>query len=184
MGKEEKLTPVNLDEMIKGWESERNTFWWKIKRPYWVFIRFIKYLTPRHLKWLLQKIFRGYSNSDLWGLGYIIAKKTLPMLKAYRKLDRVGYPCSMLDDPMSNEIDDEKDKESVEKWNEILDKMIYAITYVVYDNGCNKKYEKYLGIEYEEGSDWKQTTESRDSTYKKYEEGIKLFAEYFNSLWD
>lgn len=55
-----------------------------------------------------------------------------------------------------------KNNGGFEEWNNILDKMIFAFQYVVEEDKC----KVYL------------------SDYDKYEEGIKLFAEYFMDLWD
>ena len=181
--RDDELVSVDLDKMNEEWKKKRETLKWKlIEGPYWATVRFLENFKPRHIKWGFQKTFRGYSDSDLWNLDYAIAKKVLPMLKAYRKMKRVGTPISMFDDPMSTEYSDEEQEKANEKWNEILDKMIYAFTYSVHEN--DKKYEEYLGVEYEEGSDWRQTKESREKVWKRYEEGMGLFGKHFHSLWD
>ena len=179
------LEVVDSDAWLKSFETERKTLKWKLTRPYWITIRIIKE-TPWEIKYFFQRIFRGYSDRDLWCPSYVIAKKSLLLLKAYRKMERQGTPCGMFDEEYLNSgvCDDEKDKAASDKWDDILDKMIYAMTYVVNDATGEGKYDKFLGIKYEEGSDWKYDNASFNAAYEKYQEGMKLFAEHFMALWD
>ena len=160
--------------------DERKTLKWKLARPYWVARRIIED-TPREIKYSIQRAIRGYSISDLWSLDYAIARKVLPMLKAFRKMERAGIPTNMFEDPM-NDHSDEDFKKAEKKFNDILDKMIYAFTFILYED--DKKYSKYLGLEYEEGSDWRYKEGSHEAAYEKHNEGLKLFGEHFRCLWD
>ena len=72
----------------------------------------------RKIKWILQKIFRGYSEEDIFDVGWTIAKFIVPRLKAYRECPG-GY-CY----PFKNE----------EEWVECIDKMIRAFEIVIEDD--------------------------------------------------
>ncbi len=173
---------LSFEKWHKEWEEESKTFKWKyIERPYYVTMRFFENFSPRKIRWILQKIFRGYSDSDLWNLDYAIAKKVLPMLKAYRKMDRVGTPIDVFDEPYKETYSDDDSNKAIKKWNEILDKMIYAFTYILHED--DEKYRSYLGFEYKENN-FMPTQESREKVWGKYKEGMNLFAEHFTGLWD
>jgi hypothetical protein len=170
---------VDSDAWFKSLEDERKTLKWKLTRPFWVTKRIITD-APKEIKWTVQRILRGYSSCDIWNLFDVIAKKTLPMLIAFREMDRHGTPTCMWDNV--EDSTEEEDKAAKEKWKEILDKMIYAFTFVVHED--NEKYREFLGIELKEGSTWRHKEGSYEAAYKKYEEGMNLFAKYFRSLWD
>jgi hypothetical protein len=52
---------------------------------------------------------------------------------------------------------------SIEEWHSVIDKMIWS-------------FDKVLKDDY--------TTENYEEEYKKYLEGMNLFADYFGHLWD
>lgn len=55
-----------------------------------------------------------------------------------------------------------------ESWDVIIDKMIFAL-----DWSLNWEEDKYEGLSKEE----------QNENWKKYEEGMQLFAKYFRDLW-
>jgi len=57
---------------------------------------------------------------------------------------------------------------SPEKWDEILGKMIFA-----FDWSLNWEEDKYDSL----------TDQQKDENWKRYDEGMKLFAKYFRDLW-
>ena len=88
---------------------------------------------------------------ELYDLNITLSKYILPRLKAYRKMDKIGYPFRF---------------NSVDEWNKVLDKMILSFEFIL--KGANYSMSTDEFIEYSE----------------KYEEGMKLFSEYFSCLWD
>lgn len=55
---------------------------------------------------------------------------------------------------------------NIEEWRAVLDKIIYSFEYTCFD------------LEFE-GTEIEQK-----ENYKRYEDGLKLFGEYFSGLWD
>jgi len=133
--------------------------------------------------WFFQKIFKGYSVSDLWNLDFHLAKIIFKRLKAFKKLERFGYPAGI---------------KSFKEWNEILDKMIFSFEFVISNFGTEENYkwhdEIWEKLEKKEVSltignkkiytDRKYNKEKCKEYYKKYTEGMTLFSEHFHNLWD
>jgi hypothetical protein len=92
-------------------------------------------------------VHRGYADVDIWGLDYTIAKFVLPRLMAFRR-DLHGHPPNL----------------EHKEWEEILDKIIYAMASIVKDEEDIAKDDI---IEWE-----------------KVQEGCELFGQYFHHLWD
>ncbi len=129
----------------------------------------------RYVKWPLQRLFRGHSDCDLWGLSTRIAEFSLRHIKAFRKTKLHGYP-STLDSP--------------EQWEEILDKIIFALENTI-DEYCGyKKFEIKAGeYDIKDGQfitlqERKWDEEGYKEHLKKVEEGIELFGKYWRDLWD
>ena len=122
----------------------------------------------RQCKWFFQRLIRGFDDTDMWCLDYTIAKFVLPRLKYYRKLNRPGFPILITNE---NDIGLDKDggysdegmKIKMDEWNSYLDKMILAFETILNDN-------------------WLPDTYKEDQ--KIIEEGMLLFAKYFQGLWD
>lgn len=92
-------------------------------------------------------------DNECFSLYYPLAEFIYPRLKYFRESDKLGYPTEL---------------DSMEEWNEILDKMLFAFNFVLNENRI-----------------------SQFTTAQEYEvildgvmEGFKLFGEYFLSLWD
>lgn len=137
-------------------------------------------------KWL-KKHGKYVSNSDLWSLDITIAEFVLPRLKKFKK-ENDAYPGV---DEMN----------TPEKWDEALDKMILAFEYVIswddwwfgnpkydYSSGLHMKTNKTsVRINFEE-DDW--VKEIKENNYKErdrrravIDEGLQLFAKWFQHLW-
>lgn len=87
------------------------------------------------------------SKRDLWDLDYTLAQIIHPALVKFRKL-HAGYPGSL----------------TPEKWEEILDEMIYAFS---------------LYLDETRDFPWAYSKEELDRQAK----GLALFAEWYGSLW-
>lgn len=141
-------------------------------------------------KWL--KKHNLYVNPrDTWSLDCTIAEYVLPRLKEYKKLTDV---CPGIEDA-----------DTAEKWDEILDKMITAFEYAVsfddwwiddprydYSNGVRMVVEKRLDdgrrVTHIEEEDWcEPIREAKNKEYERrqkvIEEGLQLFAKWFQHLW-
>lgn len=60
------------------------------------------------------------------------------------------------------------DFKNIEEWHKVIDKMIYSFNYVIQNNIGTIHGDLSEKVEY----------------FKKYEEGMNLFARYFKDLWD
>lgn len=98
------------------------------------------------VKWFFQRGFRGYDDRLFWAMDEYLSPIIVAGLKNLRK-NALGYPAGIT---------------SQNKWNKILDKMIFSF-----------EYDKF---EYP----FKKTMKDLN----KVEEGHKLFAEYYSALWD
>lgn len=154
---------------------------------------------PGSLKRIWQNIIRGWNDSDCWSLSETFADFVLPRLKRYKEMVH-GYP-SLLN------IEDDNYEEGMRQWKEIIDKMIYSFEVISndYDNvkmedaggkldfvPIQNKDEKYSTIEYigteeqkkQHEFDLKQYTKAIKTERKKVNEGLMLFAKYYECLWD
>ena len=100
----------------------------------------------RSVKYLFQRIFRGWDDSETWSLDCTIAEFVLPRLKRFKELN-IGFPHRI---------------ESPEKWDEILDKMIFALDKVT------KQFDD---------EDWTEEDQ------RKIRWGLIAFGNYFRDLW-
>lgn len=69
----------------------------------------------RSIKFFFQKLFYGYSEKDLWGLDYHLAKLILPRLKAFYNMEKFGHPMEFTE----------------EEWDAALNKMIYSFEMII-----------------------------------------------------
>ena len=105
-----------------------------------------------------------------------ISRKALLALYVFKKLEKNGHPI---------------DLESIEEWNEIINKILFSFAYTLKDEKLNKT-ERKIVKEYEikeeigvnENGEIIVIYENYDDNIKKYNEGMKLFVKYYNDLWD
>lgn len=112
----------------------------------------------RTYRFIWQRIVRGWDDSDTWSLDDTIAHFALPRVKRFKEVND-GYP---------------NDAGTPERWDEILDEIIWALDYIAND-GEEKFFEKHKdeNTRYDE---WKKLE-------KRCDDGMKLFGEYFRGLW-
>lgn len=95
----------------------------------------------------------GFSDSETWGLDSVICKFILPRLIRFKELNANGGFPIQF---------------TSESWDAVLDEMIFA-----FDWSLNWEEEKYS----------KLTKEEQDANWKRYENGMQLFAKWFRDLW-
>ncbi len=105
----------------------------------------------RRWKWFWQRRKWGFDERELWSLDDTIAKFVLPRLKVFRN-NTGGYPGVFSGDPKGQE-----------KWEAIIDQMIFGLNYVA-SGDCYKFLD--------------------DKTHKKAQKGLRLFGEWFMDLWN
>ena len=120
-----------------------------------------------HIKCFFQKLFRGFSDDELWNFDNTIAKWILPRLKSFKK-DSIAFPA---------------DLDSPEEWDEILDKMIWSFDYIVnQDKYEDVLIEKYKDNEFDEDGHYRWIKDAKELS-AKCQEGLDLFGKYFRALW-
>lgn len=106
-------------------------------------------------EYLLQRLQRGFDDTETWNLNSVIARFVLPRLKRFKEVNS-GYPMNM----------------TYEEWNEIIDKMIWSFEHYDYDS------ETFDGVDY-----WHLTEAQKEDIQKRHQEGLNLFGEYMGGLW-
>lgn len=108
----------------------------------------------------------GFFSEECWSLDVTLAALILPRLICFKE-NTSGYPASLVkEDDEGHVIEEDK---SNQLWHEILDKMIYAFWIIVNEWGGYP-----IGLSEKE----------REELVAAKKEGLRLFAEYFESLWD
>jgi len=119
---------------------------WSLKNPLYIDKKDKRY--SEHAKKLKEY---GFSDTETWGLNSVIAEFILPRLKRFKEVNN-GYPYGT----------------SIEQWNAIIDKMIFAFDWEL---NCNDvKFDSLSQDEIE-------------NNWVRYDEGINCFAKYFRQLW-
>lgn len=106
-------------------------------------------------EYLLQRLQRGFDDTEMWNLNSVIARFVLPRLKRFKEINH-GYPINM----------------TWEQWNEILDKMIWVFEHYDYEDDI------FDGVEY-----CKMSKEQKEDIQTRHQEGLNLFGEYMDALW-
>ena len=138
-------------------------------------------------KWL-KKHGQYIAPKELWNLDYTVAKFVLPRLIKFKE-SSLGFPGY-----------DEAD--TMDKWQDILQKMITAFEYIVTDDDWwvdDPRYDYSDGIHIETDKDkktlfhfriddWAKEIENnrdteQDRRNEAIKEGLELFSKYFRHLW-
>ena len=138
-------------------------------------------------KWL-KKHGQYIAPKELWNLDYTVAKFVLPRLIKFKE-NSLGFPGY-----------DEAD--TMNKWQDILQKMINAFEYIVTDDDWwvdDPRYDYSDGIHIEIDKDkktlfhfriddWAKEIENnrdteQDRRNEAIKEGLELFSKYFRHLW-
>lgn len=124
----------------------------------WIFGS-VKYYRPswcskRGLRFLWQKITRGFSDDEIWNLDFTMAKFILPRLKRLREMG-CGHPGCYTD----------------KQWWNIVDKMIWSFEFIITENDSER---------YPDNCSHGQ----RRAIDCKVQEGLKFFGKNFMALWN
>lgn len=96
---------------------------------------------------------------ECWALNVNLAKHILPRLIRYKQVNQMSYPFGF---------------NSLEEWHEAIDKMIWSFEKVIKDD--------WNSSDILSNNNW--NIEKYKSEKERYLEGMHLFADYFNDLWD
>ena len=155
---------------------------------------------PSNIRWWAkckyQKIRYGISDDDVYSLGYNIALFVLPRLKYFKKKGKTGIPACFLPDNfhlLEGEEFERAEAKALKEMNDALDEMIFAFEYII--NGdkfceipdifihkvedCEFNSEKTI----EEKQAWKEYMEKVNKFNERKDNGLALFAKYYDTLW-
>ena len=149
---------------------------------------------PRKIKWGLQTLFRGYSDPDIWNLDNHLVDLITVRLRAFKKLDRTGFP-AVLDKKLNDSSHRARtlnEKNGMKKWNKILERMLWSFenygkdSYCFTDTGSDIKWsepDEKGGCQLLD-TGIKANKKKLKTHWRKTEEGLDLFREHFMNLWD
>ena len=99
------------------------------------------------IKWAFQKLFRGYSDIELWGLTDTIYLWLYPRLKAFRRMKRHGHPANI----------------TPQEWEKFLKRSQKAIEAYCGDN-------EYRGFKQPLKFDWKKNDKELKEFWERIDE--------------
>lgn len=139
---------------------------------------------PLKLKYFFQRLFRGFDDLDKWNAAWFIARKSAPVLKAWRNSKMNGSAIKWhREDRFGNIIElteeevyaNSKSKNwqgpnafTLKEWQDIIDDIIFAFQWQIDFDSIDGTVSE---SEFKKGN-------------KRQKRGLKLFSIYFNSLWD
>jgi hypothetical protein len=120
------------------------------------------------IKWAWQRVFRKWDDRVVWSIDYYVATMVPQWLEMLKK-KRHGIPCVMLkeEDYLDENcnVSDETMKQRGDEFDAILDEIIEG--FKAY-NDMSDVYDK----------------EKLEQYKQKFDKGMELFVEYFETLWD
>jgi hypothetical protein len=114
----------------------------------------------REIKWGFQRMFRGYDDTAYWSLYSYITDISLPVLKWMKEN---GHSIGTIEGSKEGTFEEQE-----LAWYNTLDKMINSFQLLKDDNTDCEMHDK----------EWYQ------KQHKDVQEGLELFAKYFQTLWD
>jgi hypothetical protein len=130
----------------------------------------------RKIKYRIISLKTGVYRPYLWELHYHLGEYILRYLKAFKKMDRSGYPVLSPDDfEGPNKLSNE---EQIAKWEKTLDDMIEGFEFLV--NYDELMTEYYIKNKNKPNPIFDEFNKQHDEAKKK----AHLFVEYFGALWD
>jgi hypothetical protein len=125
-------------------------------------------LRSLHFWW--QRRIRGWDDSELWSLDFTIFEFAAPRLRRFAEIS-VGYPLhfNLTDEEidgyweLSGEEQQVLNRKSEEGWTKAVNKMARAMEIILEKDG-------WLGLD--------------EELEQEVKEGLELFHEYFDYLWD
>jgi len=185
---ETRVTPKNIksifDNEVKVWKWYNYVIWW-VRYGIWNKVRDLSWQIPN----IYSRMRRGWGKADTWEFCDYLSDVIVGGLKHLKKIKH-GYPATF--DSKTNKLEyNEK------RWDKILDEIIWTfevaqkmddtIRYLPTEEWSDKKYLRLCKIVKEINKKYPRLEQNTVLTKKesgKYEQGFRLFAKYFHSLWD
>ena len=144
-----------------------------------------------------QKVKIRIDRQDTWSMDHTLAPIILPMLKQLKENKQGAPNIDMTDVPQNLRINDpeskaywdtgEVDEKFFDRWDWVMDEMIWAFEQKCRDNWESDYYGPYI-----EGKDGKplsghfEWTDEKGSKahQQRMSNGFRLFGKYYENLWD
>lgn len=128
-------------------------------------------------KWYIQKKVRGYSDPDMWDVGMSILQHAHFLLSKFKESNRMGRPTTFATN---------------EEWEDAIQRMIDGMDFIL--NGEDRMLDVYMnkagGVSFDDmckcidNIDWKAFRSEYNREYVKAQEGLQLFIDNIQALWD
>ena len=136
---------------------------------------------------------------DTWNMDHTLAIIIVPMLKQLKETKHGAPNVDCIDVPMKLQPtqlevvryreEGETDKNFFNRWDYVMDEMIWAFEQIVDDDNDGQFYDD-SEVDYDEpdidvrSKQLKVDREGFESHHKRIENGTRLFGKYYRSLWD
>jgi len=147
-----------------------------------------------------QKMRYGCSDRECWNLGFELARIIHTKLSYFKKTKQSGYPARLVSDyGFGLELEVKQEELCIQKWQEILDEMIWTFDYIA-DEEKYIVFPPELLIKYTNSKDlckdynrektplekqiWDQHVKKCEVLDARKQKGLELFAKYIENLWD
>jgi hypothetical protein len=158
----------------KIWEFIDDNIW-----VYPINIIFSPKLNIRRIKFLYQRITRGWDDSQTWNLDYEIAKFIVPRLKRFKEIT-IGVPCNLPSFNIDQRSED-ADKKAEKEWDDILDKMIKGFEWLLKEDDW--VFDSYSDPSLTDKAKYEEYKKRQRLVQKEVTEGLNLFKIYYRNLW-
>ncbi len=123
------------------------------------------------LRKVWKLLIQGWPEDDTWCLQYPLAVWVLPRLQNFRAnaadlKQHCGRPASILG----------TDRDAIAEWLRMLDEMIFACKFTIWDDGHSPAIEKEMGFSFDYDAYWKNG--------ERAIHGWKLFGEWLPAIWE
>ena len=132
------------------------------------------------IRQFVQRGFKGYSVSDVWGLDYYLSGVLVKALKDLKKMAH-GYPCGMIG---SQALALEDNDKGLKEWKKILDEIIWTFEVTLKMRDKNWVYIPLAKYRKQFKNTKKHFHVMTKEECERYKKGWKLFQEYYFDLWD
>lgn len=152
------------------WLLDKIPYGWNIYNKY---TDFVHYTITKY-----QQLRYGVADSECWSLDYTFTRYMLPRLKHFKKMTRYSHPSDV----------------TPEEWENILDEIIWAFEYMADEDAflpmppCDMDMEQIFDPNrpktLEREMMWRDYFEKLNVYQHRKEQALKLFAKYYEALWD
>ncbi len=171
-----------LEDIMDRLAKERSQ--WSLRRKVWMNFRWkvaqpIERF-PRQVRWFIQRGRRGWSDYDMWGMDYYMARLNIEMLVELRR-NAHGYPGDLTNGTNEPWLDDD-DRSRLTVKNALID------TQIGFKGDPDDGFERWRAMlaYFEHG--WRcqvsHMEDVGDEGHERFKEMLPLYGEYFGALWD